>query len=385
MDNKNFKRVLKSISLLIFWMAFAVPASAHEEDYARAMQAFEEKYKSKFAILDALEKFSWKGDFRLRYQHDQRDQAAANTLDRSRLRLRFRLGSTIHLYKDLDIGFRIVTGTLGSATSANATLDGGFGNKSFNLDRAFFKWTPKAFAVQAGKFSVPFMKSQMIWDSDVNVEGIAEQYSRKMGNTNFKLILGQFIVDEINPGDDIKLFAYQGVVEQLTDLGKFSFALAYYDYMDHEDPVTAITGTGLNNTQSEVKVLNAMGMWSDSVYGRPLKFFAEYAKNTGALAPGQPDLDTAWHVGFAYGKSGQKFGDWDFKLLYRVVQTEAVLDAFGDSDFHGGLNNNRGVKASAAIGIRKGIKLKLTYFNTREERGAKDEQQKFQSDLVFKF
>ncbi|MBT5470686.1 MAG: hypothetical protein HOK41_08795 [Nitrospina sp.] len=374
------------IFVILFWMISGATAFANEKDYERAMRVFEDKYKSKFAILDAFERFSWKGDFRLRYQHDQRDQAVANTLDRNQLRLRFRLGSTVHLYEDLDIGFRIVTGTLGSATSSNATLDSGFGNKSFNLDRAFFKWTPKPFVLQAGKFPVPFRKSQLIWDGDVNVEGIAEQFSHKMGNTNLKLILGQFIIDEINPGDDIKLFAYQGILEQQTGLGKFSVALAYYDYADHEDPVTAPTGgTASNNTLSEVKVVDLMGMWSGSAYGKPLKFFAEYAKNTGALAPGQPDLDAAWHAGFAYGKSGQKFADWDIKLLYRVVQTEAVLDALADSDFQGGRNNGRGVKVSGSMGLRKGIKLTLTYYNTQQERGAIDEQQKFQSDLIFKF
>lgn len=374
------------IALAVFWFAFGSLAFAGGTDHEKRLRALEDKYKSKLAVLNILERFSVKGDFRLRYQFDQIDRAGTNTLDRSRVRLRFRLGSNIHLYKDLDIGFRMSTGGLGNQTSTNATLDGGFGYKAFDLDRAFVKWNPKPFTLKGGKFAVPFMKSQLIWDSDVNIEGISEQFSKSLGNTHLKLVLGQFIIDEFNPGDDIKLFAYQGIVEQQTGVGKFILALAYYDYADHEDPTTAPTGaTATLNTQSEVKVLNLMGQWSTSVHGRPLTIFAEYAKNTGTLAPGQSDLDTAWHAGFAYGKAGQKFGDWALRVFYRVVQTEAVLDLFTDSDFHNGLNNSRGVKVGATIGLRKGIKLALTYFNTREERGPRDEQQKFQSDLVFKF
>ncbi len=344
-----------------------------------------EKYESKPAVLDILERLSWKGDFRLRTQIDKRDQAGVNTLDRSRLRIRFRLGSTIHLYEDLDIGFRLVTGKVGDATSSNETLDGGFGSKSFNLDRAFFKWSPRPFTLEGGKFKVPFMKSELIWDSDVNVEGVSERFSHKSGNTYFELILGQFIIDEINTGgDDIKLFAYQGVLRQQTGFGKFDVALAYYDYADHEEPSEVTKGVS-NNTLSEVKVVNLMGQWSGAAYGKPLSIFGEYAQNTGALAPGQPDLDTAWQAGFAYGKSGQKFADWDIRFIYKVVQTEAVLDALADSDFHGGLNNARGFEAMAAMGLRKGVKLALSYFKTQEESGPEDERETFKLDLKFKF
>jgi hypothetical protein len=371
--------------LLVALMFFGFSSTAYGEDYEQRLRALEKKYESKSAVLEMFERFSWKGDFRLRYQFDHRDQAGTNNIDRNRARIRFRLGSTVHMYEDLDIGFRIVTGSLGSQTSSNTTLDGTFSNKDINLDRAYFKWNPKPFTLQGGKFAVPFMKSELVWDGDVNVEGVSEQYSRKMGDTHLKLILGQFVLEENNSGDDIMLYAYQGVLEQQTRLGKFDVALAYYDYADHEDPGSAPTGAVSNNTLSEVKVLNLMGMWSESVYGQPLKIFAEVAKNTGTLAPGQPDLDTAWHVGFAYGKAGRKFADWDMRLIYRLVQTEAVLDAIADSDFHSGLSNARGVEAGAAMGLRKGIKLALTYFNTQEERGTSDEKETYQLDLMFAF
>ncbi len=370
------------IALIVFWIAFG--SLAYGADYEQRLRALEEKYESRLAVLDILERFSWKGDFRLRYQVDKRDQTQGKTLDRSRWRIRFRLGSTIHLYEDLDIGFRMATGSRDNPTSTNTTLDGGFVNKPLNIDRAFFKWKPKPFTLEGGKFPPPFMKSELIWDDDVNVEGVSEQFSHKIGNTHLKLILGQFIIDEVKSGDDIKLFAYQGVLQQQTDFGKFDVALAYYDYANHEDS-GSIPLEGTNHTSSEVKVVNLMGQWSRAVYGKPLRVFGEYAKNTGSLVPGQPDSDTAWQAGFAYGKSGQKFADWDLRLIYRLVQTEAVLDALADSDFHGGLNNSRGFEVGAGLGLRKGIKLALTYFNTQEEIGSKDEKETLELDLMFKF
>ncbi|MBT3367143.1 MAG: hypothetical protein HN416_08310, partial [Nitrospina sp.] len=97
------------------------------------------------------------------------------------------------------------------------------------------------------------------------------------------------------------------------------------------------------------------------------------------------DLDTAWQLGAKYGKSGKKFGDYDLKVIYRMVQTEAVFDVISDSDFHGGRSNARGFETGGSIGLAKGINLAFTYFDTQEERGTQRENETFQADLKFKF
>ena len=63
------------------------------------------------------------------------------------------------------------------------------------------------------------MKSEIIWDDDINVEGISEQFSRKFGDTTLAANFGQFIYDELDPGDDIIILGYQGVITQKTGLG----------------------------------------------------------------------------------------------------------------------------------------------------------------------
>jgi len=374
-------------TLVLFILMWVVPSTVMAEmsEQELRLRALEEKQQANAVLLEVMKRFTWGGDLRTRYQIDTRARTGSNVLDRSRFRLRFRLKGKVHLYKDLDIGFRIVTGSLGSQASTNSTFDGGFGNKAFDLDRAYFKWNPHSFQLTGGKFAVPFMKSELVWDGDINVEGVSEGFSRKMGDTKFEVVLGQFVIDEINPGDDIVLLAYQGIMEQKTQLGKFKFAVAYYDYLNHEDPGSAPTGAASNSTTSEVKVVDVMGEWSEKICGKKLKLFGEYAQNTGTLASGNDDLDTAWQLGAKYGKSGKKFGDYDLKFIYRVVQTEAVLDALADSDFHSGVNNARGFEAGGGIGLAKGVKLAFTYFNTQEERGTSDEKQTFQADLKFKF
>jgi hypothetical protein len=364
---------------------FSSLAFAGISEQERRLRALEARAGASSELLTILERFTWHGDFRLRYQNQQVDTADSNTLDRDRFRLRFRLGATVHMFKDLDIGFRMGTGGLTARTSGNSTFDSTFSNKSFDLQRAYFKWTPGLFTVEGGKYAVPFMKSSLLWDSDINIEGVSEQYSHKAGDTHFQLILGQFMVDEINPGEDIVLYAYQGIIGQDTRLGKFKAALAYYDFANHEDPNSATAAGGSNNTGSEVKVLDIIVQWSEKIKGKKLTLFGEYAKNTGDLASGQADLDTAWDVGFKYGKSGKKFGDWELGSNYRVVQTEAVFEPFTDSGTNLGSTNFRGYKISGAMGLRKGVKLKMSYYDTRAERGSRNDIKIFQTDLMFKF
>ncbi len=363
-------------------------AMAEISEQELRLTALEEKQQSNAQLLEILKRITWYGDFRSRFQSESTKQTGKLD-ERDRGRIRFRLGATVHMLKNLDIGFRTVTGGEGTNDSGNQTLDGGFGHKALDLDMAFFRYTPTVGGVkttlQGGKFKPPFITSEIIFDSDITVEGISEQFSREFGNTTLAANFGQFIYDELDPGEDIIILGYQGVITQKTGLGKFKVAVGYYDVQNTENSSTTFTGSTLLSNTSEVKMFDVMGEWSEKVMGQKLKIFGEYTKNTGDLATGNSDLDTAWQLGAKYGKSGEKFGDYDLKVIYRVVQTEAVFDVISDSDFHGGRSNARGFEAGGSLGLAKGVKLALTYFDTQEERGSKRENQTFQADLKFKF
>ena len=379
--------IFYSFVVLVFLCALPFSAFAAISEQERRLRALEEKQQISSELLEVLKRFTWYGDLRLRWQTESTETPGV-TDERDRGRLRFRLGANIHMFKDLDIGFRMATGGLTSRDGGNLTLDGGFTHKSFDLDRAFFRYQPTVAGWktgwQGGKFKPPFMKSDIIWDDDINVEGISEQFSRKFGDTTLAANFGQFIYDELDPGDDIIILGYQGVITQKTGLGQFKVAVGYYDVLNTEDSATTFSGTTLLSNTSEVKMFDLMGEWSEQILGQELKLFGEYTKNTGTLANGS-GLDAAWHLGVKYGKSGRNLCDYDLRVIYRVVQTEAVFDVISDSDFHDGRSNGRGFEAGASIGLAKGIKLAFTFFGTQEERGTKRESEKFQTDLMFKF
>ena len=404
--------------VLVLVLAGTTSAMTKEE---LAREALIERVNSHDKLLETLERISWFGDMRLRYEMVDRasDNSTANDadghLDTDRPRIRFRFGARAHVYEDLDFVFRLSTGGDDASTSGNTTLDGTFGNEAISLNLAYGSWEfMDGLTVQGGKVKNPFMKSEVVWDGDVNPEGLSEIYQKKSGDTTLQFVAGQYIVEETDrnttvDSDDVVLLAWQAQLHQKTKAGKFKFAVAWYDYNHLTDPGSAITkqlgsGDGQRNSQvtgtdvntTNMQIFDFMADWSSPLGSKHGSLFYEYAVNTDADAPAgnntiAQDLDTAWQLGFKFGdKKVKKTGQWQIKALYRLVQQDAVFYALTDSDFHQGGTNAKGIELGAKYAIRKGMQLGYTFFDTKNERGdinggKFDVPGKHLLDLKFKF
>jgi len=414
------KKIITGFILGVFVLVLAGTASAMtKEELTR--EALIERVNSHDKLLETLERISWFGDMRLRYEMVDRasDNSTANDadghLDTDRSRLRFRFGARVHVYEDLDFVFRLSTGGDDASTSGNTTLDGTFGNEAISLNLAYGSWEfVDGLTVQGGKVKHPFMKSEVVWDGDVNPEGLSEIYQKKSEDTTLLFVAGQYIVEETDrnttvDSDDVVLLAWQAQLHQNTKAGKFKFAVAWYDYNHLTDPGSAITkqlgsGDGQRNSQvtgtdvntTNMQIFDFMADWSSPLGSKHGSLFYEYAVNTDADAPAgnntiAQDLDTAWQLGFKFGdKNVKKTGQWQIKTLYRLVQQDAVFYALTDSDFHQGGTNAKGIELGAKYAIRKGMQLGYTFFNTENERGdinggKFDVPGKHLLDLKFKF
>ena len=119
-----------------------------------------------------------KGD--LRYRVERIDQVGNDA--RVRDRVRARLGVYGKADERFDYGIRLASGSA-DPVSTNQSLDGGFTSKGINLDLAYLKWTCPVTEAKAllGKSKNPYKKpgkSSLLWDSDLNPEGVALQVSK---------------------------------------------------------------------------------------------------------------------------------------------------------------------------------------------------------------
>jgi len=404
---KHYGYWMKQVSLgLLFALTFWAPAVSFAGDSALEQRILALEKSNGYdedlrRSLSWLKKFKPSGDLRLRHESLFRQGSNATgskQFDRSRQRIRFRIGGEYFFNSNIKVGFRLATGGTGggTATSTNQTLTNTFGTKSLDLDKAYADWKipygNSSLNLRGGKFGVPFMKSEQIWDGDVTVEGAAEKLAHKRGNTTLELILGQFVLEEFSPSatasgkDDMHLFAYQGIVSQkLSGLGKAKVGVALYDFQNFQGNILT-GGAGNNSTDgtnfvSNYDILNILAEFStDMVIGIPVKVFGGYVQN---LADSADNLENdGWEAGVKVGKSVKNFGDWQVKYMFRNTGADAVPDALNDSDIFEGATNSEGSEVGLNVGLYKGILLGLTYMDNKSIIGAEDHLQLFQADII---
>ncbi len=433
-------------------------------------------------VPEWLDRISFDGDLRVRYQGDYYDKnnspyainyqainsgapydatvqelppTVNTTEDRQRLRLRARFGIHASIAENLQAHFRLATGGLTSAGSSNQTLGSDFNKVNFALDRAYFDYQPVEGAnVLAGRMASPWFSSDLVWDDDINFDGVAGKYQFDIADgVKPFMTLGAFSVENTavdqpafslnkSASRDKWLFAAQvGTDWQIKDNVNFKGALAYYHFNDIEGalstPCAAYTSnipcstdasrpgylqqgntlfalrdlslpTNPNGPQYQYfglstpfRELNANATLDFSFDDRKkLGFSADYVKNLGfdkqritRLAP----VTNVESGKFKGGDQGYLFnvqygvdkpallGDWNVGAGYRYVESDAVVDAFTDSDFHLGGTNSKGFFVSGAVGITKNAWLGLRYLSADEIAGAPFSVDVLQLDLNGRF
>jgi hypothetical protein len=96
--------------------------------------------------------------------------------------------------------------------------------------------------------------------------------------------------------------------------------------------------------------------------------------------------DTAWFAGVQIGKGKfEKRWDWNATAGYRYVESDAVVDAFADSDFGGGGTNMQGYVIGASVALSPSVRLGLRYMTADEIAGPPLKSDIIQIDLNAKF
>jgi hypothetical protein len=96
--------------------------------------------------------------------------------------------------------------------------------------------------------------------------------------------------------------------------------------------------------------------------------------------------DEAWNLAFIVGNPAlESFGDWQASLGYRYVESDAVLDAFADSDFGGGGTNVKGFTVSGTMALSKAVRCSLRWMSADEVAGPPLSSDILQVDLNAKF
>jgi hypothetical protein len=369
------------------------------------------------ALPNWMEDLVFFGDLRLRYEwfkfsgsDDPAGSTARNRRNRARAQFRLRFGiKKYFLDKQMEVGFRLVTGEPYTAWGADPTvpdqtMTGGFTNKRIWVDRAYAKFTPKQWGrwlegltVIGGKFAVPFVHTDLVWDEDVNPEGVAAMYEMPCGNFTPFAGIAWLSVHEFAQAESVYVVAYQaGTHVDITEDVRLTSAAALYDYDNWDRGVAAgsVRLGGNTAAANEFLVLNVTNKVCWKMFDLPMSAYFDWVYNCQeevTAAPFDRD-DCGYALGFKVGEN-KKAGDWSASYKFAYIQANCTPGFMNDADF--GMNfadairgtNRKGHVLRAAYNLTDFLTVGGAFFCTKPVDGV-DEGQKMcrvQGDLVWKF
>jgi hypothetical protein len=328
------------------------------------------------------------GDYRLRYQTEEKKDSNGKIYYRDRTRMRFRLKGDANVSDNLMIKFGIATGGQ-DPRSTNQTLENGFEPKNIYLDYAYAQYTCPIFGnVYAGKFenkNIIWTPSDLMWDGDINLEGFGISKDLKLGNSNITFNSGYLFLDELNGRDNISMFVFQPVVTlKISENADFKLAPSMYYFSKLKGnslPYSVLSNTNSGNLKYDYNCYSV---------GTEINFYDILLPKIGFFAEGviNPDPDDA-NKGFLGGvqvgsKKIKEFGDWEIKAMYRELQKDAWLDIFPDSDTLGGKTDNQGMEMILNLGLTNNVSLGVDYYSIGNI-GKDNKKDLVQADINIKF
>lgn len=340
---------------------------------AMADQEAEKTLEERVAELEAgAEKSSWtekvkiKADLRYRYEYVSVD---GGDTAKNRQRIRVRLGAYADVNDFTTAGIRIRTG--GDANSGNQTIGGDWNNKDVFFDLAYVTIAPedgKYGAATLGKMKYPWKAvSDLIWDGDVNPEGIAYTYAAKLDNTKIFSSVGGFKVDDTDVAHDLNLVSAQiGATQPLGDTAKLTVGSSLFSYHNAQDFLGF-----------DCKIAEAFSEVSFKNLPVPVKFYGNYVNNVF-----ENDDNQGACAGVKFGD--KKKGKWEAKFDVRRLEEFAAPADFADSDFAGGGTDVKGFRAKGAFNIAKHLQFGITGISGKEISSG-DDVKTLHLDLIAKF
>lgn len=287
------------------------------------------------------------GDFRLRYEKTSNAEPNSDLLEgRDREVVRFRAGFTKHISDMFNFGVRVATGSSNDPNTTDVTLGNFVNDFEISLDQLYIAMKGDNYSIAGGKFSNPFQRTDLVWDGDVNPQGITGNYTFN-GSGNFKAKVSgvYYLIDEhsgTNIPDSYMLGGQLFFGANPSDKVSLSLAGGYYNYdITNLSESTADAGDTRSNNVisdstgktlsylSDFDLLDIIATLEFKQFGEcfPIKLVGDYVKNLGA----EVDQDQGFEIDIFVGR-GKKKNDFRFGYGYSEAETDAVLAAFSNDN-----------------------------------------------------
>ena len=389
------------------------------------------KKAARLTVSDAIDNATVYGDIRVRYEDRSGNDSLNVDETRERARYKVTLGVKTESgdwYSDLALstgaGGRSDNATFGRA--ATTSLDD---KETVFVKRAMLGYKATDWlALEVGRMNNPLYTTPMVWDADLNFEGLAEKVNYKLNDAElfFTAAQAQYQGDRqrfsnSTTPDKIttELFAFQGGAKYLFNDHTSAKAALTYTTLSHNTSTTsfkpgfandgagnAASVTALSATSNKVTPakagysIAASGVNDLDTIEIPAEFnymvnnnvgvrlFGDYvyntsgddrAKNSGLAAAANGSSgsdDSAWLLGVAVGSAkdfkafeGNKMakGDWSARIWYQDVGVWSVDANAVDSDFMDSRVNMKGTILKAQYNVTDNVYTNFSYGHAKRK------------------
>lgn len=291
---------------------------------------------------DARVKLS--ADFRLRLESDWDSQNADGVTrdDRTRARVRARIGLTMQAAEGLEMAVRLRSGAEASHQSPHITVIDFSGNDTgaadFNLDKWYLTVTRERAWAWVGRNTVPFWRPhEIVCDSDATPAGLAAGHGWGWRESELTVSAGYLVLP-------VGMTAFSGNLTTLqavfaNQAAGVTVAIGYFGIdADPDDPDAArlINGNGLRDYATWI----GNAQLKRRIGGLPLTLSGVYAHNSEGYSPDDPQPFTAanfdqtdgWLLAVRAGSLSER-GDWLGGYHYARIETLAVNASYAQDDW----------------------------------------------------
>jgi Putative porin len=345
-----------------------------------------------------------------------------NTSDpRNRMRLRVRFGAEAHL-GTVTAALRLTTGSAGTGgdpSTENENLGNYNARGTVGFDRAYISYRPTSWLYfTGGRLGNPFFSpTTLVWGDDLSLQGLLGGLTPTFGSVKPFAIAGLFPIQDIEPTPLTSartkwLFAYQaGFTWQAAPIFSWKLAAALYDYrrmegvpnqsiVDQTENLTAAVFRQKGNSVFDINgIQNTYYGTQNYLIGLASKFNEENISTSLDLVTFARkhlilDGDYVTNIGFNQGEIFRRtselfqkenkgwqakltFGDvsferrnsWQGYVGFRHVESDAVVDAFTDADFHLGGTNATGYYLGATYAFERNSTIGVRWFSAKQISG----------------
>ena len=367
-----------------------------EHPHERIEELKETILKSNIPVIakNISDRVHFKGDLRLRYESIERDDKD----NKYRNRYRLRLGSTIDMTDELHVNVGMRSG-FANPTSGNQTFADDKPLKDYFFQSLRFYVLGMTYKSDNAKYRLgrePYMmyrpiKSQLVWDNDVSMNGLNYQY--KDDTKIITLGANQPTLEESSQArDNVNLFIAQYVQKTKLEDAKLHLGSGIYYYdglqgntmMFGKNKGNSVTSNGLY--KNDYHIVEGFGeLQFKDVFGVPLKVAAGVVYNVAV-----DNNNFGYDLAIKLGKAKQ-VGDWQVKYSYTDLQEDATFGAYSDSDNFGGGTAARGHAIRTKYKMDKKLYIAGSFFFNElyESRssvvGMDPKYERVQLDCIVKF